>query len=262
MTDPRTADLHRFYDLLARLKGRVGMRRLKECSSSSEWPDRGVYFFFEQGETRSGSGDGLRVVRVGTHAITSRSRATLWNRLAQHRGTTKSGGNHRGSVFRKLVGGALAKKYPRLATPTWDNSSASPRERAAERPLEEEVSRYIGAMPFLWIEVEDPPSPSSRRLYIERHSIALLSSVVLKVDPPSTCWLGLLCPHPDVAQSGLWNSRHVHEKEYDRKFLDKLERLVPLSPLAPPPSHPKTKSLRARGAKRSAPDTASDRILP
>ena len=31
------------------------------------WPQRGVYFFMEDGEERSDSGSGLRIVRVGTH---------------------------------------------------------------------------------------------------------------------------------------------------------------------------------------------------
>jgi hypothetical protein len=35
------------------------------------WPRRGVYFFFENGEMRSETGTGPRVVRVGTHAMRS-----------------------------------------------------------------------------------------------------------------------------------------------------------------------------------------------
>jgi hypothetical protein len=61
------------------------------------WPKRGVYFFFETGESRSDSGSGPRVVRVGTHALREGSRAKLWTRLSQHQGTiTTGGGNHRG----------------------------------------------------------------------------------------------------------------------------------------------------------------------
>jgi hypothetical protein len=32
------------------------------------WLQRGVYFFMEGGEHRTDSGEGLRIVRVGTHA--------------------------------------------------------------------------------------------------------------------------------------------------------------------------------------------------
>jgi hypothetical protein len=67
-----------------------------------------VYFFFEDGEVRADGG--LRLVRVGTHALTATSKATLWGRLRQNRGQvggrSPGGGNHRGSVFRRHVGAA------------------------------------------------------------------------------------------------------------------------------------------------------------
>ena len=40
-----------------------GKRTLSNCDGSMEWPKRGVYFFFEEGEFREN--DELRVVRVG-----------------------------------------------------------------------------------------------------------------------------------------------------------------------------------------------------
>ena len=108
----RLDHLKRFYDLLADLEIRQGdRRRLSACDGRMNWPARGVYFFFEPGETRSDSGAGPRVVRVGTHALTTGSRTTLWDRLSQHRGTAKKGGgNHRGSIFRLLVGAALIEE--------------------------------------------------------------------------------------------------------------------------------------------------------
>ena len=82
---------------------------------------------------------------------------------------------------------------------------------------------------FCGLAVEDPASPQSRRAYIERNAIALLSNALTlpgeSPDPPSTEWLGLACPHPDVTRSGLWNSDHVAE-QYEPQFLDELERLV------------------------------------
>ncbi|HTV26286.1 MAG TPA: hypothetical protein VMF32_00715 [Xanthobacteraceae bacterium] len=102
----RYDDLLRFYDLLARLEEKIGGARvLSDCSGRMNWPQRGVYFFFEPGELRSDTGNGPRVVRVGTHALTDTSRTTLWKRLSQHRGTGNAGGgNHRGSIFRLLIG--------------------------------------------------------------------------------------------------------------------------------------------------------------
>jgi hypothetical protein len=104
----RLADLVRFYALLDRLKQRLGgMRTLATFDSFRDWPYRGVYFFYEPSETRKESGVGPRIVRIGTHALIAGSRSTLRQRLGQHRGHASHGGNHRGSIFRLLVGQAL-----------------------------------------------------------------------------------------------------------------------------------------------------------
>ena len=66
---------------------------------------------FEQGENRSDTGDGPKVVRVGTHALTAGSGTKLWTRLSEHKGPPKTGGgNHRGSIFRLIVGAALINR--------------------------------------------------------------------------------------------------------------------------------------------------------
>jgi hypothetical protein len=89
------ADLVRFYEILTALEAEVGAKRwLAECDGRMTWPQRGVYFFFEPGESRSDTGDGMRVVRVGTHALRPGARTTLWGRLSQHRGTKKTGGGN------------------------------------------------------------------------------------------------------------------------------------------------------------------------
>jgi hypothetical protein len=119
-----------------------------------------------------------RIVRVGTHDLKTGSGTSLWTRLAQHRGQARSGdGNHRGSIFRLIVGTALIAKHG-YDFPTWDDrtSSAPSDVRACELALEREVSRRIGAMRFLWLCVDDEPGPDSDRGYIERNAIALLSN--------------------------------------------------------------------------------------
>ena len=225
----RITNLRRFYDLLDRLEDRIGGRRqLARCDGRMEWPDRGVYFFFEDGESRSDSGRGPRVVRVGTHALKHGSRTSLWGRLAQHRGIVKhGGGNHRGSVFRKLVGSAIAERHPSVAVESWDRGQSAPRAvRAREHDLECRVSDAIGRMPFLWIEVPDEPAPDSVRGVVERNAIALLSNHDRgALDPPSRIWLGNWCPRDKVRGSGLWNNNHVNEPHVPA-FLDELERLI------------------------------------
>ena len=224
----REKDLERFYELLSELEQVAGgKRRLAECDGRMDWPTRGVYFFFEIGESRSSAAGVLRVVRVGTHALKRNSGTKLWTRLSQHRGQVRSGGgNHRGSIFRLLVGSALMSRDG-LVYPTWDQGSSAPRKvRVKELPLEQSVSRVIGRMPFLWLTINDEPGPDSLRGYIERNSIALLSNFNrLSLDPPSSAWLGGRCNRERVRRSGLWNQNHVDEA-YDRAFLDVFERLV------------------------------------
>ena len=200
----RLPDTMRLYELLDRLEGRAGgTRLLAECTAGMGWPKRGLYFFFEPGETRSGSGAGLRVVRVGTHALKAGSKSTLWGRLSQHRGTARdAGGNHRGSIFRLLVGIALARRSGVSLPPSWglggDLGTAATRlgvkrveVKRSEEELEVSVSRYIGAMPFLFLGVEDEPGPASERGFIERNAIALLSAYrEASPDPFSPGWLG------------------------------------------------------------------------
>ena len=193
-----------------------------------EWPQGGVYFVFEDGETRSGSGAGDRVVRVGT------STRVLWARLKEHRGSARSGGgSHRGSVYRLLVGAALAGRGDLPLPPLWGNKGRLPdAERAArkrgEADLEALVSRTIGAMQFLWLGVGGAPAQRC----IERNAIALLSNYAESgPDSPSPGWLGhhIDDDHERVRRSGLWNSDHV-DKSYDPSFLDVLEGLVEKTP--------------------------------
>lgn len=81
------------------------------------------------------------------------------------------------------------------------------------------VSQEIGAMPFVWVDVDDAPGTNSARAYIERNAIALLSNAGKEpIDPPSKHWLGLDADRAEIRQSGLWNVKHVAES-YDPKFI-------------------------------------------
>ena len=96
----------------------------------------------------------------------------------------------------------------------------------AEADLERRVSTYVGQMPFLWLEVPDPPGPDSERGCIERNAIALLSHAQSSAaDVPSAQWLGCHSDRRLVRTAGLWNNRHV-EENYDDTFLDVFATLV------------------------------------
>lgn len=234
----RLKDIKRFYDLLAILEIKIdGTRLLANYHGSMHLPKRGVYFFFESGEYRSTSGDGLRVVRVGTHAIKSKVKTKLWERLRTHRGPTKvnskylDGGNHRSSVFRKHLGTALIKRdsWSKSICEDWGiGSSASSAVREKENPLEQAVSQHIRNMPFLWLKVDDAPDPDSDRAKIEKHSIALLSNYNYRatpIDPADGSWLGKSAKSEKVQHSGLWNSDFV-DIQYTPSFLETLEYWV------------------------------------
>ncbi len=228
----RRSDLDRLYDLLDQLEANVGgKQRLGHCTGYMDWPERGVYFFFAEDETRD-STDQLRLTRIGTHAVSSGSSTSLWNRLRTHRGansgTYEDGGNHRGSVFRKRVGESMIERngihdeYPHWG----DGSSADRERRLSELEHERRVSEYIRDLPFLWVNVDDDPSPQSDRAYIERNAIALVSNYQKdSFDPRSDDWLGRDCPRSEISDSGLWNINHVGER-YDVAFLDPLADAV------------------------------------
>jgi hypothetical protein len=210
----RRSELDDFYRILGELRERVGgYRRLAECDGRIQWPRCGVYYFFEDGELREGKS--LRVVRVGTHALTSTSKTSLWTRLAQHRGNEKGrnagGGKHRGSIFRLLVGDALlrAGRFSD-ALPSWGKGNSASREiMDAEVALERAVSEHIRPMPLLWIGVEDRES----RAFIEQNSIALLSNYRRDpIDSASDSWLGRESSRKEVRESGLWNVRNVDDE--------------------------------------------------
>ena len=222
----RLKDLVKLYNELSLLQKKTGdIRRLSHCHGKLSWPQRGVYFFMENSELRTDTGQGLRIVRVGTHALKNGAQTTLWRRLAQHKGQDKSGGgNHRGSIFRLIVGTTLNKEEK---FSTWGKGNNASREiKKREEPLEREVSIIIRDMPFLWLAINDDPSPGSLRGYIERNTIALLSNYEkTPIDSPSPKWLGYSCNREKVRESGLWNQNHV-EEDYDPAFLDTFATLV------------------------------------
>ena len=234
----RLDDLVRFYALIDQLMLHVGgTRTLANLAGFRDWPDRGVYLFFEPSEVRRDTGTGPRVVRVGTHALVERSRSTLRQRLGQHRGSASGRGNHRGSIFRSLIGQALLARGDLPPCTSWGvKSTAAKASEAlgmsrdalaiAEAPVEHAVTPHIGAMPFLWLDIGDDPGPRSLRGEIERNAIALLSDYGrAPLDPPSPQWLGKFSNRVLVRKSGLWNQHYV-EATHDPAFLNLFEKMI------------------------------------
>ncbi len=206
----------------------MGGRLLCETSGRQAWPERGVYFLLDS-QVPAANGRVPRVIRVGTHAVSDGSKTTLWDRISTHRGTTSGGGSHRSSIFRLHVGRALVSRNPNLLNKggqTWGQGQSAPADiRAAERHIEEAVSTTLGAMRLLWVDIPDAASSNSRRSYIERNAIALLSRVGLLSSYGSQRWLGRYSPEWKIASSGLWNLNHVFAN-VDSDFCDVFDTTV------------------------------------
>ena len=190
------AELHAMAARFFRIMGQVwaaqsGGRRIEETNGRQSWPSRGVYFILspDHGFAR---GRMPRIVRVGTHAVSQGSKTTLWDRLSTHRGTTAGGGSHRSSIFRLHMGRAWTRYDDSKVWPdSWAQGQSAPAEvRAGEAHLEQQVSRMIGALQVLWLDVDDEPGPGSERAYLERNAIGLLSRLGLLKANSEADWLG------------------------------------------------------------------------
>lgn len=192
---------------MGRLERQVGGKhRLIDFSSVVSPGDKGVYYIFEPGETRTNS-ECLRVVRVGTHGLTANSRSTIWTRLFEH---LMYNGR---SVFRVHVRDALKKRAV-------DSNQDSNQSRSRQ------ITDYIGNMLFLWVEV-DGDDGHVKRNDIERRSIALLSNLNRDpIDEASSCWLGRSAAHHAVKQSGMWNVQLTSHKNYGPEFLSDLAKYI------------------------------------
>jgi hypothetical protein len=222
-------DLELLYDGLRTLSGgQLAPTALPTLAAvlGEKIPNRGVYFFFEDGELRRGRRE-LRVTRVGTHAVSRGAASTLRGRLRTHAGTEALTGSHRSSIFRLHVGDALLRKSSTVVE-SWGTDSgkvASAETRELESEMEVLVSRQLRSMRVLILEVADTPSAQSDRAYVERNAIGLLSHFGRIVDPPSSTWLGLNSKRTEIATSGLWNLDHLTYQPQEQ-FPVTLQRLI------------------------------------
>ena len=214
----RKENLEKFYELLNEVIKKFPKRTLASISRES-LPEKGVYFFFEPGEIRQ-DGNSERVVRVGTHAVRTNSEAILFERLKLHKGSQDLSGNHRASVFRKLIGYSIIQKE-NMNFPNWGKQSGVGEQiRTSEKPLEKKVSEYIITLPFTVLEVPGPSSRNNDRAFIEKNTIALLSNFNReRIDCCSKNWLGRYSPKK-ICCSGLWNSQYVSNQKIEENFLD------------------------------------------
>ena len=222
-------DIRRLYDLLFYLSDSTGgVRRICDCNGKMYWPQRGVYFVVDFGEQNLILHGRPRIVRIGTHAVSRDSKSTLWNRIKTHKGTDSGSGNHRGSIFRLHVGNAIIKQQGIICN-TWGvGQNASKAVRSEEIELEKQVSKYIGNLGIIVLDVDDEPSANSIRSFVEKNSISLLSSINSSFNFPMIDWLGNYSNREEIRKSALWNINYVNST-YDESLLDVVERHVAIS---------------------------------
>lgn len=205
----RLRDLKALYQWIegTRASGQVfSFRSLAE----QHLPKQGVYIFLDPREPNF-TGAGPRIVRIGTHAVSRGSKASLRGRLRNHLGPATEVGNHRGSIFRLHVGRALLESsggHHLLAT--WgDGQDAALDVKAAEAQHEIMVSRYLQELEVALIAILDEPNKDSLRAIVEAQLIALCTEDMQPIDRPTSDWLGRHSPVAQIKESGLWNIRGV-----------------------------------------------------
>ena len=212
-------DVVNLYDCVIRLAEQSGgVRVLRECNGRMYWPRRGVYFFVDFHEQSMVSHGFPRIVRVGTHAVSNGAKSTLWQRLKTHKGTENGYGNHRGSIFRLHVGNAIMNKEG-ITCDTWGiGQNVGPEIREKEKFIERLVSEYIGQLGVVVLDINDIPCSTSDRAYIERNSIALLSSLNASCNFSTLNWLGNWSVRDEIVHSCLWNIDHI-SAPYEQDFM-------------------------------------------
>lgn len=178
--------------------------------AKQELPNQGLYIFIDQNEINRWNKPG-RIVRIGTHAVSTGSRSVLRTRLRNHLGNQDGSGNHRGSIFRLHIGASLlARNSFEMRADHWGKPDDASRSiKASEDWLEKMVSYYIGGLEVAVIEIEDEASKNSLRAKAERQLIALLTESWLPLERPSQDWLGYSSDREAIVRSGIWNVMEV-----------------------------------------------------
>ena len=174
--------------------------RFDSQTPAEELPENGIYFFFERGETVKWRGKVVdRIVRVGTHMKDGRFK----KRIRQHYGNVKSlHGNKNGSVFRRVLGGALLRKDdpndPRLKD--WETQGGPSFAEVEERTSQVLRSNFT----FCCLRVDS----GEERKNLESGLIGLLAQHPLAKF--SEEWLGKYAASEEIKRTGLWNTQHVN----------------------------------------------------
>lgn len=179
----------------------------------------GIYVMFEKGESYYGLD---RIVRIGTHYSQNRLQA----RLKYHFIVEDADG----SIFRKNIGRVFLNNTNKAYLRVWDIDMRKPENEAkyghlVDKKLEADVERKISEylrnnITFVCFPVNE----KAERRRLEEGMIALLNK-----HPwfgPSSRWLGLGSPVPEIARSGLWNIQGLDGKPLSDEELERIKWLT------------------------------------
>jgi hypothetical protein len=179
----------------------------------------GIYVMFEKGESYHSMD---RIVRIGTN----RGQDRLLERLRDH--FVKEDADS--SILRKKIGRAFLNMGLNPYLQVWEidmHYSENIRNfghlinKELDTKLEARISEYLRKnITFICIPVDE----EAERLRLEEGLIASLT-----MDPsfgPSSNWLGLNSPMPEIARSGLWNSQHLQGKPLSPEELERVKQLA------------------------------------
>ena len=179
----------------------------------------GIYIMFEKGESYHSMD---RIVRIGTHRAQDHLRERLKDHFVRE--------NANSSILRKNIGRAFLNMdlNPCLHVRETDMPDSENKRndghsvnKKLDTELKARISEYLRKnMTFICI----PVSEEAERLRLEEGLIASLN-----MDPsfgPSSNWLGLNSPMPEIARSGLWNRQHLHGEPLSAEELERVKQLA------------------------------------
>jgi len=178
-------------------------------------PKNGIYFWYEEGETRNGGG--LRVTRVGINETRN-----LRERIKEHYDSDRIG-----SSFRKDIGAALMDKNGETSfeIKEWrknrkksDPRFNDPKFEYYECLVTHEIKKRFS---YCVLKIDD----FCERSVLEILLIALFSNC--NHCPPTCAWLGKYSDKPEICNSGLWNDKYVLcSYKFTECGLDRLKQLI------------------------------------
>lgn len=196
-------------------------------------PGDGIYFLYEDGETRGHDGGGGRIVRIGTHRD-----GNFRSRIAEHflfdEGKMEFDATrvrpHDRSIFRDHIGRALLNRANDSYLPVWRVNLTASAKRAAlapmrdiekEKAIEDRVTRILRErFAFRWVAV----AGHDMRRGLEAALIG--TAAQCEQCRASPAWLGQWSPESKVRESGLWQVQHLGALPLDDEQRGQLDDLV------------------------------------